>query len=252
MMIDNSHSLSYLKAVEGVEKSCRKRRTRGSRRGKKRSRVGKTRLNSSLQRPDSGTSVRKSRRVAREQSWCDRRSSILFDKLSTITKKVGGYVDFYDHDLRNMYLSVYNKVVKMSSLGTPITYHQFWLQMNSDTPWQADPDICLKVSVLDELDLSLRLSGTNISIPSIERKPFRGVVAIGSLRKNTRGSLCLRCGRRSRADKCDVCDSSGSRAPPPAATRRESVKVYRYADCEAHGLCNGHHMPSTKRGKRRR
>jgi hypothetical protein len=234
MMIGNSHSFHYLKADEGAEKSFRKRRRRGSRRGKKRSRVGKTRSNSNLQRPDPPKSVRKSKRVAREQSWCDRRSSTLFDKLSTITKKDGGYMDFYDHDLRGLYRSFYNKVVKMSSLGTPITYHRFWLQMNADTPWVVDPDICLRVSVLSELDLTLRLSGTNISIPSLETRPFRGVVAIGSLRKNTRGSLCLRCGRRSREDRCTVCDSSqatsssatrGKKGKTPARVRRCGCKV---------------------------
>lgn len=86
--------VSCRKADEGAEKSCRvpRRRKRGLRRGKCRSRVGKTRPihPSSAHNSEGEVSRRKARRVLREDVWASRRAIMIYGKVIVPMKKRWG------------------------------------------------------------------------------------------------------------------------------------------------------------------
>jgi len=81
----STRGVAYEKASEGAEKSCRvRRRKRGLRKGKKRSRVGKTRSNAPLPPPDSGPSNRMFRMTLRAFDWAEGRAKVVANHIGVL------------------------------------------------------------------------------------------------------------------------------------------------------------------------
>jgi hypothetical protein len=207
-------SVSCRKADEGAEKSCcsKRRRKRGLRKGHRRSRVGKTRR-SDPDRPTIPHTDRKARREGREYSWSLARSEWFVNKIQLGKSMYSEYSHYLDHWLRQSYKGFTRVVSRVSSLGTPITFYAFFSQVDDNNPWIGEPDVCLRCKLIDDLEHSLL--GTNVTFGG-EFVPYRGGVTIGSLRKKTLSFLCTRCGRRTRGDRCSVCDTKRS---PSSSTK---------------------------------
>jgi len=206
-------SLHREKVCKGAEKSSPRRRgNRGSRRGKVRARVGKTRR-PPKPRPEPKKLGRKSRREAREQSWVGKRSAEIFDRMTVSIKNKTDV-----ESILPRYNAISGQVRKMSSHTAPIPFFIFYRQVEADnTPWCAEPDICLRVRLIRDYDAF----GTNIHISGSDDPP-RGVIRLRDpTRKKTRVLLCRTCGT-TREDGTDC-----ARCRPPVINRTRKKKEKR-------------------------
>lgn len=154
------YTLGRVKADEGAEKSCRKRRRRrGQRKGKSRSRVGKTRRTDPV-RSMKSERTRQAHRATREQSWVERKTTFLIDRQERYNERVGGG-EARSKPVAPMYHGVAAQVARMSSQGQPMSYRKFVLCVSSEL-WRMDPD--LTCSVLPVSSLTEALSGSNVHL----------------------------------------------------------------------------------------
>jgi len=142
-----------VKAGEGAEKSSRRARgSRGDQRSGGRAREGKSRCSPKL-RLTPTPAGRKTKRSAREVSWMLRSS----EKLASASRDLrGGPSDWKKSSLCLSYGSLSGQVAKMGAFTAPIGFVQFVRQSKSDIPWNSEPDVCLRMSVLPDLEYSLR------------------------------------------------------------------------------------------------
>lgn len=243
VIVGKTHdNFDRVKADKGAEKSCR-RRTRGSRRGVKRSRVGKTRLSVTSPRPEPRKSDRSSRRGSREQSWVYKISSKLYDVILREYKS-GGDLDL--SPVRSSYGTFKSQIDRVSSLSTAISYHRFYRQTIEESPWGCEPDACLGVRFI--ADLEHYLLGTNVSFQpdsEVDFSPSVGGVHLRASRWNkTQRFLCRDCGRLSPGNTCSAgCRSgapraSGSRSGGQAGLRSGKSKArVRRCGCKVGSKC---------------
>jgi len=153
---------NYAKANERAEKSRTKvRRRRGKRMGGHRSRGGKPRRSGSI-RTSKSKRARSSRRESREQSWLEKRTALVLEKLER-WEKSEKTKDCTSVPPIDIYRGLCDQVSRISSLGEPMSYSTLLKCVRSEMWNVMGQDITCSILPL-EGSLSDALDGTNITI----------------------------------------------------------------------------------------
>jgi len=159
-------------------------------------------------------------------------------------KKLDTERDMYSGPLFLQYKATHIQVGKISSLTSPISYAQFLRQCRADTPWEMEPDICLKIRVIPDLEYVLQ--GTNILYePFAGERSIKGVVSVRGVRdqKKTWLNLCTRCGNYIPAGMGRDCPCGRARAAAGSSSSKpvgKKVKVparVRRCGCKVGSKC---------------
>jgi hypothetical protein len=225
-----------VKANEGAEKSFRSRGTRGRRKGKcRRAKVRREKVNLAAVtdvRPQALSTVRRDRRSSRVQAWVYRVSLQFFDQI--VKTDFNRYYDF-SSPLVSAYNAARMQVEMISELPKPISFGIFRRQCVLDTPWVSEPDMCLRVIRIEDLEWHLRYS--NISIPAPRHQPYRGLIKIGSAKKKTLATLCMRCGRRTPGENTSCVGCPKVKAPTTSSSGASKKARVRRCGCKVGAKC---------------
>jgi hypothetical protein len=231
------------KADKGAEKSFRTRGSRGRRIGKcRRGGLKREKVNLAAvknPRPQAEHTVRKSSRHDRAQAWMEATSLKFYDLI--LKTKFSESYDWKRSPLVHSFGAFRLQVELISSLPKPISFGIFRRQCMMDSPWGSDPDICCKIIPVH--DLEWHLLDSNISIPAPREQPYRGFVVIGSAKKKTLATLCMRCGRRTPGiESCTDCPKSGGQSSKTPARNRggrggRGKGVVRRCGCKVGAKC---------------